>query len=656
MIILSQTHNLYWLLLTRLQVYLVNTLMAAEDGTEEDLWLPSRKETAMMWATIYVVPFGLLHLIDYLEVQLKLTNEAQQLLQNALFCTYLTYTTESRSGVRASDINLSLLSDIPEMVHCGFIAITPFLRFIGKLAVVAYFIMQRNPKLSWVLVLWPSLLVAFIAFRYKTLMAIGDEKDEDKKKVRNFVTEVTDDFDLIGPYHTRPQMALMFRNLIKKFQEGRVREGTEELHNHYFSPWLGTLFIGAYVAFGSSAVFDKQLSLGDFLTTIHVFKDVGGECKEMYKRIYDLCMSTGALGDTIDRLNADSNCKRWVKRNEESRQLVRNHCKTLTAATGSASIDELPLSLKSVNFKYQPEREYVFQNVQIDIKQGKLVAIIGDMHAGKTTFAKLIGELLLLQEGQLDVPSHLHVLLVEQRPFILESLSCFENMSFGTAHNEPDQSVLWRTVERVADRMDEIRSVPIVKEMLKNEKSAYDAIQSTTDPEAYNVDSKKCCACCRPNKSEHLEHMTGNDMLNLLESSGENLDWVDQLSLVDRFIFSLARAFVHNPEVLIVDRPMRWFESVARRNQMFTLFREFVDNRGLGLDKQAAPFARPRTCIMTLSVWFPKVRLCDEVWHLKKDGIYRLSPEEIEERIEQEMAKKYTRMPRKVRLDQGLSL
>lgn len=65
----------------------------------------------------------------------------------------------------------------------------------------------------------------------------------------------------------------------------------------YFPKWLGPLFVGVYVAVYAPSVFSNAISLGTFLATIQIMKDISSEFAE-------------ALGKTKKQTGQDENLQR----------------------------------------------------------------------------------------------------------------------------------------------------------------------------------------------------------------------------------------------------------------------------------------------------------------------------------------------------------
>lgn len=104
------------------------------------------------------------------------------------------------------------------------------------------------------------------------------------------------------------------------------------------------------------------------------------------------------------------------------------------------------------------------------------------------------------------------------------------------------------------------------------------------------------------------------------EEADEDSDaWFDRLSTSERVRFQLARAFVANPHVLAINRPVQDLDDDMRQ-AVLSCMKEFTQNRGLevddGLDIQQR---RPRTIIFTTADSV-QIDMVDTIWRLSADS------------------------------------
>ncbi len=61
------------------------------------------------------------------------------------------------------------------------------------------------------------------------------------------------------------------------------------------------------------------------------------------------------------------------------------------------------VTLSDVTFAYQPGGRAILQNLNLTVKRGQVVALMGGSGSGKTTILRLLGGQYLAQQGQVDV-------------------------------------------------------------------------------------------------------------------------------------------------------------------------------------------------------------------------------------------------------------
>jgi len=198
------------------------------------------------------------------------------------------------------------------------------------------------------------------------------------------------------------------------------------------------------------------------------------------------------------------------------------------------------------------------ENCTMSFPQGTFVTLVGIPGHGKSSVMRLIGSQIVPDGGDLLIPPHLRALHVSIQPtFFHDSLNA--NLVYGLSkENKEDGSV-----ERVNAVLREVFST---EEKDKN--------------------------TCVPRKiADHLK----KDNKAMFEVKAE---WGEILSTTERSLLSLARAFIANPEILVVHKPTVFFDDATARN-MFRCLNDFIIQRGLCMDPATVDHRRPRTCIIT---------------------------------------------------------
>jgi len=105
------------------------------------------------------------------------------------------------------------------------------------------------------------------------------------------------------------------------------------------------------------------------------------------------------------------------------------------------------------------------------------------------------------------------------------------------------------------------------------------------------------------------------------ESSKAKCSWEEMFSVSERAKLNIARAFISNPEVLVIHTPTASLDG-TESFMIIKLLSEFVRSKGLELDDAKYSSRRPRTCIVT-TVRPKTVQVADLV--------YKIEPCEIRE-------------------------
>merc|ERR1719482_1358260 len=141
----------------------------------------------------------------------------------------------------------------------------------------------------------------------KRLIELSDEQVECEEDVVECVQDSCSKYELISSFHQRPQINALFWGKVNELNESALPIELMELHSTYIPDWLATILVGGYIALMSPSVFSGDLSLGKFLATTRIFKEVGETFNEGYEQFMDLTNTIGALQRLTVILNSATN-------------------------------------------------------------------------------------------------------------------------------------------------------------------------------------------------------------------------------------------------------------------------------------------------------------------------------------------------------------
>lgn len=193
-----------------------------------------------------------------------------------------------------------------------------------------------------------------------------------------------------------------------------------------------TIFIQQCIAYWYviGQVINNQLSIGDFTLYIGAITGFALAMKKVVSSVVDIKV----YGAYYDALQEYLNIPQYMRENKQ-----------LPLPNG-----EYILEFKNVSFRYPGQETNALSNVNITIKSGQRLAVVGENGAGKTTFVKLLirmydptdGKILLndVDIKDIDYDSYMDLFSVVFQDYKLFSFSLKENVILGK--DEEDEKVL----------------------------------------------------------------------------------------------------------------------------------------------------------------------------------------------------------------------
>merc|ERR1719329_708099 len=528
-----------------------------------------------------MLPFLLLQILDNCKVSWEVGGHCRKVLQSNLFRKFLNYKASTRQEITTGDITMAIMRDIREVVDFGFVKTLQVARILLKLALTSIFLLSENRAAAIPFAVFPPVMVFFLLWRGGITITTNEDMAHSENNMVQTVNNCVHNFQLIADFHLRPYMVGRFEDSIDDFNRKEMSYRHVHTNNRYLFPWITTIFVGVYMIFGTFQleVFGGTVSLGAFLATINVFKEVGLELQEIYLELMEIQTSFGPLRNLTRLMNlpTDLEQRMWVNRSRrksgETRwDLARKNSTESVDGNGHHifAVDRVPIELEDVSYSHSDAK--VVDRVSMKFPQGKFYTFIGPSHQGKATLLKLIGQVLVpqLNSGTIHVPPNLRVLHVSRDTYVLNE-PLLVNLIFNTDIAKLGGFV---RVRKICERCG------FSKHMLET----LDAQEPKPRSSAAN-----------------FAQLESGQASVWHEESGESPDmtlrnerWAIRLSHADHARLNIARALVLNPECLVMHKPVIAFSDEEARHIM-ALIRMHVDERGLELSAEDRHFRRPRT-------------------------------------------------------------
>jgi len=117
--------------------------------------------------------------------------------------------------------------------------------------------------------------------------------------------------------------------------------------------------------------------------------------------------------------------------------------------------------------------------------------------------------------------------------------------------------------------------------------------------------------------------------------------WQDALTYTEKVKVHIARAFILNPEVMVLQRPLHHFEATAAE-LILSMLKKHVAERGLAMPQgNAKRHRRPRTVFFSPET-VPQARQADVIWQISKVSVSKSTvhislPQELEDGFERSL-------------------
>jgi len=586
-LIFDQLSSIFLFVTLWVGVYIVDTVFARGLASRDRLIVPDRYHTAIVIALWYVLPVVVLYIWDTAKVHIDIKGGSRMFLQNSLMRTCLDYTPESRNGVTSTNIHIAM-GVSADQIAIAYDAALKVVGLLGRILAVEIFIIvfQNDTLAIYSVVAMVAAMLIFVALRVGIVEEARDRVEERWLLMETLVEESNLKYRLLTDYAKKGLMTDMFGLAVQGYSNERIPDALIHLNTQYATKLLSGICIANYIVQRAPGVLSGEVPLGMFLATITIFgvylSDAINGLNDQLILIVD---SFIPLKDFTQYLNLPQELVARKKVNmERRRQTNLKRSTTLKAhATPRTCIksDRMPIVVSDLTFKYEDRSvnddvfkyEMIFNNINLSIPQGQMIAVIGPHNSGKSTFVQLLSDIIHPTSGSIFVPSHLQVLHVAREPMFLHA-SILHNLSLGLA--DPSQIDLKRA-RKILNALGLQDVVEMIDKDLKLEGDHHD---------------------------ENAAEQFMEDELKLMAST--ETSWERSLTQSRKVKLHVARALIADPDVMILDRALQSLHEDAAL-EVLQVLKQHVQEKGLFLSdeeqaEQETATRRPRTVFFSTAV------------------------------------------------------
>lgn len=386
---------------------------------------------ALVVLGIYLVVMTLLkvsatYLADFFLIPIRtgVVRDLRNQLNRKILALPLGFFSDERKG----DVLARITGDVGEVENSVMSSLDLLLK--NPILIIVY--LSTMLMISWELTLFVFLvlpLAGFIMGRVgKTLKRSSLEAQTQWGGLISQVEETLGGLRIVKAFTAEAYVGDRFERSNENYRRTTIRVARRQQLAHPMSEFLGTATIAIVLWYGGSLILNQSspISASTFIYYLVIFYSLINPLKELSRGIYNVRRGMASM-ERVDRiLKAESNI--------------------LDPAQPKPLTFEDKIELHDVSFRY--EEEWVLRHVNLTIRKGQTVALVGHSGSGKSTLVDLIPRFYDVVEGSITIDGTdvrevtLHDLRslmgnVNQEP-ILFNASVADNIAFGIDTPDPE--------------------------------------------------------------------------------------------------------------------------------------------------------------------------------------------------------------------------
>ena len=325
------------------------------------------------------------------------------------------------SEERKGDVLARITGDVGEVEN----SVMSSLDLLLKNPILIFVYLGSMLVISWQLSLFVFLVLPIAGFVMgrvgKSLKRTSLEAQNQWGQLISQVEETLGGLRIVKAFTAEEFVDKRFRDSNEEYRQTVIGVNRRQLLAHPVSELLGTATIAIVLWYGGSLILNRDSSIdaSTFIYYLVIFYSLINPLKDLSKGAYAIRRGMGSM-ERVDRiLQAEST----ITDPAEPKPVVFNEA----------------IRLEKVSFRYA--EEWVLRDVDLTIRKGQTVALVGHSGSGKSTLVDLIPRFYDVVEGRITIDgtdirevavADLRRLMgnVNQEP-ILFNASVFENIAFG---------------------------------------------------------------------------------------------------------------------------------------------------------------------------------------------------------------------------------
>ena len=279
----------------------------------------------------------------------------------------LSYYSEERKG----DIIARMTTDVQEVEWSILTGLEMIFRDPPTVLFYLAMLLLMSPKLTLIIFLFLPITGLLIGRIGKSLKRTSDKVQARMGLLMALIEEAVGGLRIIQAFNAESAVNDRFERENDRYRQLMVRMYNKRDLSSPLSEFIGVSVLAAVIWFGGNLILDDQSSLNgsEFIFYVILFTQIITPAKAITTSYYNVQKG----GASVDRIEA-----------------ILNAPETIQSKTGAKQLDGFHESVeyRNVSFAYQKER--VLNNINLTIRKGESIALVGPSGGGKSTLADLL--------------------------------------------------------------------------------------------------------------------------------------------------------------------------------------------------------------------------------------------------------------------------
>ncbi len=342
-------------------------------------------------------------------------------LMNKYLRLDLSYVQNFQSG--SGGLMSRMMNDIVIIQHDLMKIAVLFREPILILLIFAY-LLYIDWKLVVIILIAAPIITYILKFLAKKLRAVGVSNQEKMEELTKTLKESLDGTRIVQSFNLEKDLNEKFDKQADDYLELRRKIVKFEEAAGPLSETISTFALSILLVYIGSQILNGNLNLGQFLS----FSIALTMLSESIRKVQQSYIKLQQVTVAVERMNEVLNTQQMVPQVSQPEDFPKNWNK---------------ISFNDVSFKYGDN--LVLDKINLDIKKGQMVALVGSSGGGKTTLVNLIPRFFDVSHGNIKIGDTItanmsladlrdHIALVSQDVFLFSD-TIKNNIQYGSKTN-----------------------------------------------------------------------------------------------------------------------------------------------------------------------------------------------------------------------------